>query len=111
MSIRPEDATVTFVGNTSVSCPGCSSVVVPLKSKVGELDASLGDPRNATVIFINRTTGVSIGSAAAGADGIATFNWTVNLSAASQSLKIGFQVGNYYLRNNVADDVTIVVSK
>jgi len=111
-TVRNEDAVVTFVSSTNVGCGGCSTVVVPLKVKVSELDASIGDLRNATVTFINRATGVAIGSVAAAADGTAAVNWTLTLgTAASQTFKVGFTVGNYYLRNNVADDVSIVVSK
>jgi hypothetical protein len=112
MSIRTEDAAVAFVGPTSVTCTTCSAVVVTLQAKVSELDTSLGDLRNASVTFVNRTTGAAIATVAAGADGIASFNWTVNLgTATSQTTKIGMMVGNYYLRNNTIDDGTVTITK
>jgi hypothetical protein len=76
------------------------------------LDSSLGDLRNASVIFVNRTTGATIATVAAGPDGIASFDWTVNLgTATSQTTKIGMMVTNYYLRNNSLDDGTVTITK
>jgi len=112
MTINREDASVTYVGNTSVACTTCSAVAVTLSAKVGELDASLGDLRNASVSFINRTTGATIATVAAGPDGVASFTWTVNLgTAASQTTKIGLMVSNYYIRNSTLDDATVVITK
>jgi hypothetical protein len=108
-----EDAAIEYLGTTSARCAtDCSAVVVPLKARVTEIDASVGDLRNATVSFVNRTTGVMIATVPAGADGVASFDWTVKLgTAAAQTARIGIVVGNYYLRSNPADDVTVTVSR
>jgi len=79
---------------------------------VSDIDASLGDLRNATVSFVNRTTGLTIATVAVAADGTASTTWTVNLgTAASQTTKIGMVVGGYYIRSNTLDDGTVVISK
>jgi 5-hydroxyisourate hydrolase-like protein (transthyretin family) len=70
-------------------------------------DGLPGNIQLATVQFINRSTGAVLGSAPVGADGKATFLWT----AAPGTYSIGFSVGTYYTRNNVADNVSITVTK
>jgi hypothetical protein len=113
MSITREDAAVTYIGNTSVVCTtNCSAVPVVLRAQVRDTDTSPGDLTRATVNFVNRTTGLSIGTVAVAADGTATLTWTVNLgTATSQTTKIGMVVGNYYIRSSTLDDGTVVITK
>ncbi|PYR90765.1 MAG: hypothetical protein DMF84_19190 [Acidobacteria bacterium] len=112
MSITREDATVSYIGDTQVVCStNCAAVPVLLKARVTEAqDGSLGDIRNATVAFVNRTTGLTIATVPVSADGTASTTWTVNV-AASQTTKIGMVVGNYYIRSNTLDDGTVVITK
>jgi hypothetical protein len=61
---------------------------------------------------VNRTTGAAIATVVPDVNGVATFNWTVNLgTATSQTTKIGLVVGNYYSRSSTLDDGTVVISK
>jgi hypothetical protein len=112
MSITREDAVVAYAGDTKVVCTTCSAVAVQLRARVSEADASVGDVRNATVSFVNRTTGLTIATVAVAADGTASTTWTVNLgTSATQTTKIGMVVSGYYIRSNTLDDGTVVVSK
>jgi len=113
MAIGRGDAAVTYIGNTSVTCTtNCSAVPVVLRAQVRDTDSTPGDLTRATVNFVNRTTGLSIGTVAVAADGTATLTWTVNLgTATSQTTKIGMVVGNYYIRSSTLDDGTVVITK
>ena len=84
-----------------------------LSANVTELaDGLPGDLRNATVAFIDRTTAATIATVNVGANGVATFDWSVNLgTATTKTYTIGFVVSNYYNRNNTADNATVVVNK
>jgi hypothetical protein len=130
MSILAEDARVTYTGpkNVVTACATCATATVRLSASVKDIQAVLaeaagdvdpGDIRHATVNFINRTTGLSIGAAAISlpdpvdpAIGEAVFNWNINLgTAASQNFTVGIMVNGYYTRNNTLDNVTVTVSK
>src|SRR4029077_7112406 len=90
MSVLREDALVGYAGDTAVTCSTCSAVVVHLRAVVTETDSDHGDLRNAAAAFINRTTGATIARVPVGADGVATFTWTVNLGTSTvQTTKIG----------------------
>jgi VCBS repeat-containing protein len=107
ISINFEDARVAWGGASTTLSLGAGTKV-PLTAAVTELpDGLAGDIQLATVQFINRSTGAVLGSATVGSDGKATFLWT----ATAGTYAIGFSVGNYYTRNNVADNVSITVTK
>src|SRR5262249_47805355 len=113
MTITREDAAVAYVGDTNVLCTtNCAAVAVQLRAKVSEIDTSVGDLRNATVSFVNRTTGLTIATVPVAADGTASTTWTVNLgTATTKTTKIGRVAGNYYIRSSTLDDGTVVISK
>jgi hypothetical protein len=130
MSITAEDARVTYTGPKTVAtgCATCTTATVRLSATVKDIQAVLaeaagdvdpGDVRNATVNFVNRSTGLIIGTATVAlpdplnsTTGEAVFNWSVNLgTSTSQSFTVGMTVGNYYIRNNALDNVTVTVLK
>jgi hypothetical protein len=128
MTIQKEDARVAYTGPATASLGGSATGTVALTASVKDItavtgdaawDATAGDIRNAQVSFIDRSTNLILGTVnvalAGGADpklGVATFNWAVNLgTATSKTFTIGFIVTNYYNRNQIADNVTVTVSK
>jgi hypothetical protein len=106
MTIGAEDARVAYAGPATLLLG--TGTTVPLTASVTELaDGYPGDITLATVQFVNRATNAVLGSVAVGADGRATYNWT----AAPGTYSIGFVIGNYYTRNNSADNVSITVTR
>ena len=103
IGITMEDARVAYAGAPTLTLSGGK---VTLTASVTELaDGKPGDLTLATVQFINRANNAVLGTATVGANGIATFSW----SATPGTYTIGFAVGNYYTRNNTADNATITV--
>jgi 5-hydroxyisourate hydrolase-like protein (transthyretin family) len=104
MTIAVEDARVAYAGaSTTLTLSGGT---VPLTASVTELaDGLPGAITLATVQFVNRANNAVIGTAPVGPDGKATMSWTTTAG----SYTIGFVVGNYYSRNNAADNVAITV--
>ena len=113
ITIQKEDARVVSTTPATISLGGSATGVVTLSANVTELaDGLPGDLRNATVAFIDRTTAATIATVNVGANGVATFDWSVNLgTATTKTYTIGFVVSNYYNRNNTADNATVVVNK
>ena len=127
ITIQKEDARAAYTGPTSVSFRGSATGTVSLSVMVKDIsavigdaarDANPGDIRNALVYFIDRSTNTIIGMAyptLSGSDptvGIANYDWSVNLGTANaKTYMIGFMVGYYYNRNNMADNAVIVISK
>jgi len=127
MNVMQEDARTTYTGPTAVqtACHTCSTATINLKALVQDItavdpvsDPNGGDIRNATVVFVNRGTGATIGTVnvtLTGTDvkvGQGTFNWTVDIGKnSSQSFAIGMVIGNYYARNSTTDNVVVTVSK
>jgi hypothetical protein len=125
--LNKEDARVAYSGLTTVQTSGgASTATVTLSAKVRDIsntpdaagDTAVGDIRMARVSFMNRATGAIIGTATVVADpadpnnGLATFNWNVDIGLnPSQTFQVGFVVNNYYTRNNAADNVSITVTK
>jgi len=105
MGINMEDARVAWAGSSTTLT--LSGGAVTLVASVTELaDLYPGDLRNATVQFVNRgNNNAPIGTATVGPDGKASIKWTTTPG----TYTIGFIVGNYYTRNNTADNVTITV--
>jgi YVTN family beta-propeller protein len=127
ITIQKEDARVAYSGPTSVSLHGSATGTVPLSVTVRDItavagdaawDPNAGDIRNAQVSFIDRSTNMILATVPvtlSGDDtktGVASYNWAVNLGTSkSKSYTIGFMVGYYYNRYNIADNALIVVSK
>jgi hypothetical protein len=123
MSITREDARVAYTGPSSICL--CGNASVPITVNVSDItavtpatDPDGGDIGTATVSFINRTTAVSIGTAAVVASvdrktGTATYNFPASAlgTAASATITFGFSVTGNYTRNNVAENATITRTK
>jgi hypothetical protein len=110
MTIQREDAApVVYTGASTLKLSGGTVTMTVLVTDIA--DGDRGDIGNATVAFINRGSGATLGTATVVPNGdhttgTATVTWT----AGPGSYTIGFSVGNYYIRNNTADNVTIVVT-
>jgi hypothetical protein len=121
LTVRQEDAARTAYTGPAVqltTCPTCGTATVRLEAKVWEEDATPGDARNATMTFVDRATGLSIGvgtldtTKSTAATAYYFLNWSVDIgTAASKAFTIGMLAGNYYVRNNVADNGTLTVRK
>jgi hypothetical protein len=117
MTIVREDATASYVGPTALTTT-TTTTAVPLKARIVDMaDGLRGDPRNATVTFVNRTTGLVIGTASIALEtpedpttAVASFTWNVNTTG-SVTAKIGIVVNGYYNRNNLADDGLLTITK
>jgi VCBS repeat-containing protein len=103
INIAKEDAHVALVGPTALSLSGGTVRLTVSVTEFG--DTTLGDIKLANVQFWNRATSAVIGTVNVAADGTATLNWATTPGTYS----IGFVVGNYYLRNNAADNVSVTV--
>jgi Big-like domain-containing protein/galactose oxidase-like protein len=129
MSIMKEDARVTqHVYNTTVytACRTCSKATVVLRATVKDISATLeangdvspGDIRNATFVFVDRSTYATIATVPVtlvnpndATVGEAVYTWYVDLgTASSKTFKVGYQVGGFYNRSSY-DYVTVTVSK
>ncbi len=130
ITVTPEDARATYTGPMLVSttCATCSTATVPLRATIQDISAVLGDPAydaypgditKATVTFVDRGKQITLCTAAMTlldpanpTVGSATCNWTPNIgSAQGMDYTVGIMVNGYYLRDNVADDTVVVVSK
>jgi hypothetical protein len=124
MTIAAEDATVAYGSTTTVSiCQICANTLTLTATvKDSNLTDPLGDPDpgnvgNATVSFVNRATGLTIGTATvvpSAADpriGTATFSWPITIATpATQTYTIGMLVGGYY-RTTTTNNATVTVTK
>ena len=118
LTVKAEDAVSAYTGPAEVLTT-TGTATLRLEAKVWELaDGDLGDVRNATLAFINRTTGAIIGVAtldtAKSTSTVAYyyFNYAVNIGAnASQTFTIGMLVNGHYTRNAAADNGTTIVKK
>ena len=118
ITIKAEDALTAYTGPAEVVTT-TGAATIRLEAKVWELaDGTLGDVRTATVAFVNRTTGATIGTGildtAKSTPTVAYyyFNYAVNIGAnASQTFTIGTLVNGYYTRNATADNGTTIVKK
>lgn len=132
--VEQEDARATYTGAlfVSTSSTGSSSsgtAIVTLAATIQDITAVLSDPdydadpgdiRNASLTFVNRDNfNVVLCSAPIGLvspsdtkTGTGTCNWTASLgSADSMSVTVGIVVGDYYVRNETADDSIVTISK
>jgi Bacterial Ig domain len=103
INIAKEDAHVALVGPAALSLSGGTVRLTVSVTEFG--DTAFGDIKLANVQFWNRATNAVLGTVNVAADGTATLNWTTTPGTYS----IGFVVGNYYLRNNAADNITVTV--
>jgi len=124
ITIAVEDATVAYANSTDVIICGSCANTLTLTATVKDINVTnpLGDPEpgdigNANVSFVNRATGLTIGtvkvvpSATDARIGTATFTWPITIAAgSSQTYTIGMVVGSFY-RNNTTDNVTVKVTK
>jgi hypothetical protein len=121
----------------NTSGPSSTTAVVTLSATIKDITAVTGDSaydpypgdiRNAKVTFINRDTNtvinatpLSVGLVNAGdlTTGTVTYNWTVNITAPSQTFTIGIIVGypgdgtgpGYYNDNISAEDTVVTISQ
>ena len=117
-TVKAEDALTAYTGPAEVVTP-TGAATIRLEAKVWEVaDGQLGDVRTATVAFINRTTGATIGAGildttkSTATAAYYYFNYAVNIGAnASQTFTIGTFVNGYYTRNATADNGTTIVKK
>ena len=117
--INREDAQIAYTGArgtraVQTESPLSGRAAIVLSATVAEIagDTNLGDIQNATLMFVNRENGATIATVPVAADGTATFTWNVDiLLLPSKVYNIGMVVGNYYVRNTTADDVSIEVYK
>ena len=87
----------------------------------GDGDTTVGNIQLARVTIVNRSTGAVIASNVPvvldpddpdGLDGVATYNWNVNIGTnLTQTFNLGFIVVNYYTRNSTLDNSPIIVNR
>jgi hypothetical protein len=127
LTITQEDARVSYGGDRLIGTGGDSTATIQLTADVRDIantseangDNAEGDIRLAKVTFINRLTGAVIASnvpvvidPADANNGLATFNWNVNIGSNSlQAFTVGFVVTGYYNRNSTSDNTTIYVGR
>ncbi len=127
--VTKEDARVDFVEVLPVSTGGDGMATVELTVKVKDIartpeatgDTTVGNIQLARVTFVNRSTGAVIASNVPvvldpddpdGLDGVATYNWNVNIGTnLTQTFNVGFMVVNYYTRNSSLDNSPIIVNR
>jgi PKD repeat protein len=121
--VTKEDARVAYTNPTTLCLCGKASVPITVNVKdmtafdpVLDLDA--GNIDTATVTFVNRTAVTTMGTVAVTPSidpttGTATYNFPASAlgTATSQTLTVGFMVSGNYTRNNLADNVTITITK
>ena len=119
LTVSPEDATVTFVAPRNIATsPVTGTATVALAAMVEELRATgdagtLGDIRKATLTFIDRSTGRALCTAPIGLIDAANTSAglaTCTFAATPVSYTVASRVGGWYVRDDVADDVTITVT-
>ena len=126
--LNREDARVDFVEVLPVSTGGDGQATIELKVKVKDIartleastDTTVGDIRLARVTIVNRAGGIIASNVPVtidpddpnGLDGVATFNWNVDIGTnLTQTFTLGFMVNNYYVRNSTADDSIVIVNR
>jgi hypothetical protein len=117
-TVKAEDALTAYTGPAEVLTT-TGAATIRLEARIWEAaDGNLGDVRTATVAFVNRTTGATIGTATLDTTKSSAtvayyyFNYAVNIGAnASQTFTIGTFVNGYYTRNATADNGTTIVKK
>ena len=110
MSILRENARFAWPGPTTLSRNGGTTVRLTVQI-TDMLDGNPGSVGTASVAFINRATGATIGTAtvvpnAKGTTGTATVTWTISRG----TYTIGFSAMGQYIRNNTADNVVVTVT-
>lgn len=126
VTVRPEDADVTFIGPRVVSAPSLTrgSIAVEMRAVVhdssvlpGSGDSLAGDITKAKVSFVDRTTGrvvctadvvpVFIGNTTTGN---ASCTATIAVTGAGPwTVQIGSVVGGWYVRDARTDDASITI--
>jgi hypothetical protein len=112
-----------------VSTGGDGLATIELKVKVKDIartleangDTAIGNIQLARVTIVNRSTGGVIASNVpvvidpddpSGLDGVAIYNWNVNIGAnLTQTFNLGFMVVNYYTRNSALDNSPVIVNR
>ncbi len=107
--LREDAAPFAYTGASTLRLSGGKATMTVQVADIA--DGNPGDVSNMTVAFINRGTGATLGTATVtptgdGTTGTATLTWT----ATAGSYTIGFSAGNYYVRNNTADNVAITIT-
>lgn len=128
-TITREDARVNFTGTSIVATASSTSGVatVTLRATVQDITAVTGDPeydsfagdiRNARVKFTKDGTDLTgwltptLVNSTDLKTGVVSYNWTVDIGAASDEVyTIGIVVDAYYTRNSSADNTVVTVYK
>ena len=108
-TVTPEDARVAITSPTLVS-----PSTITLSATVKDFDDGFpGDIRNASLTFVDRTTHdvlcsatIVLFDAADARLGVGSCTFT---HASVGTITVGAQVGNYYVRDDAADDVTLTI--
>jgi len=108
-TVTPEDARVTITSPTLVS-----PSTITLSATVKDFDDGFpGDIRNASLTFIDRTTldvlctaTIVLFDPADQRTGVASCTFTHSTPG---TITVGARVGNYYTRDDVADDATVTI--
>jgi Bacterial Ig-like domain (group 3)/Bacterial Ig domain len=123
IAISKEDARATYSGPTTLCL--CGQATVPITVTVSDItaidpvaDPDAGDISQATIAFVNRTTGATLANPVVVANldrktGTATYNFPASAlgTATSTTITVGFVVGGSYNRNNIAENATISITK
>jgi hypothetical protein len=129
LTVTPEDARAYYTGTLSAGplTSKATTASVLLSATIQDISATPdaagdtwpGDIRNATATFVDRSTGTTLCTAPVGlvnapdaTVGTLTCTTTVTLtSAATQQIRVGIVVRNYYIRNAAADDTVVTIAK
>ncbi len=114
VQVVPEDAEVTFDGERRIRTLDDSASVTLSASVRNANDAAAGDITTATVDFVDRDTDQVLCSApvtGGPSSGAAACEAELASSSAGASYTVGTLVGGNYVRDNAADDATVVVTK
>jgi hypothetical protein len=119
LNIVQEDASATYTGDYLVTAPAGGSASVVLRASVNDIsgetggDGLPGDIRNASVSFVNRSTGTVLGTVpvtlvnpADSKVGKAVFYWN---GVPQGDYVIGMVVNNYYTCNVTASNAVVQV--
>ena len=118
LTVTQEDARALFTAPLASTASGAASVV--LSATVFDISATAsangdndpGDIRNATLTFVDRSSGQALCTAPldlVNANDTRIAAGTCTVSAAIGTYQIGLRIGGHYLRDAAADDVTVTV--
>ncbi|MBF4162282.1 M12 family metallo-peptidase [Nocardioides acrostichi] len=110
VEVRPEDASVSYTGDTAVEATQNPQPVALSATVAQPDDGTPGDLTTAKVDFVDRDNGDVLCTASVASDGHAACGALLPHSGASTTYTIGSVVGGRFERDDAADDATLVVS-